>query len=115
MTYRPRRSSEPVTLPPHVSHGTNNAYNYYHCGCDPCRDTARRYLAERRARHRAKRVMRRGRWYAPDARHGTRVGYDLHGCRCPPCTSARSHAFMLPTTAFAQKRAQSITETEESE
>lgn len=37
----------------------------------------------------AKRIMRDGRAFHPDAKHGTKTGYDYYGCRCDECGLAR--------------------------
>ena len=48
-----RKPSEPPKrLPSHIQHGTLTAYTYYECRCDECRQCAREYVAEWRARAR---------------------------------------------------------------
>lgn len=37
-----------------------------------------------------KRVIREGRWYAPDRPHGLRDTYCRFGCRCEPCRDANA-------------------------
>lgn len=83
------RSSTPVELTGSLRHGTVSAYRHQGCGCDDCRAAVLRQNAERRAYHYARRILRRGRLYSPDApQHGTRSGYTSFGCRCGPCTAA---------------------------
>lgn len=86
-----RRSTEPVALPPRVSHGTPNAYRYYHCSCEDCRAAMRVINDNRRRSYYAQRVKRRGRWFSPIAsEHGTNTAYATYGCRCWPCTAMHS-------------------------
>lgn len=104
MSGRASRSTEPVPLPGHLRHGTYHVYCHYRCGCDPCRAACAEVTRRRRTRYQASRVMRRGRWFTPNAPHGTRHGYDFYGCRCSPCTVARSErAGLLATTPWARR------------
>jgi hypothetical protein len=77
-------SEPPVDLPHQVKHGTRNAYNYYGCRCDPCRDVNAATKREADLVRRQKLAAR------ADMPHGSTSTYDNWGCRCDLCFAAKS-------------------------
>lgn len=74
-------------------HGTTTGYFRHRCPCDPCREAARVYTADLRARRHARRVIgSNSRPYAETnlrgepLEHGRLATYREWGCRCDPCT-----------------------------
>lgn len=73
--------------PADLTHGTESAYRYHGCRCEPCRagraERARAYNARR------PRPQRKARKRRP-IEHGTIYAYTTYQCRCSECREARA-------------------------
>lgn len=72
------------------AHGTTTTRYDAGCRCGPCREAKRDYIARRRSRLRAERIVVDGHLCHPKAPHGTRQGRVYYGCECALCGALAS-------------------------
>lgn len=89
LTLRIKIKGRLVAPVPEERHGRQVTYAQWGCRCGRCNEANNAHGRRTRKAREDRRIIRDGRWYAPDAStHGDYSTYVNWGCRCDPCTDA---------------------------